>query len=115
MANTYTLSDKPARITVKPSVTFQGGEEATDYIIDISYTVTATDGTDTIVSSIVARSTDPSAKAKGDFVEFDDLTGCPPALYAQIETKFNDEAYRLEVDDILAGSKNEPRKKDCPW
>ena len=82
MANTYTLSDKPARITVKPNVTFQGGEDEENYIIDISYTVTATDGTDTIYSSIVARSTDPLAKAKGDFVEFDSLTGCPPALYA---------------------------------
>lgn len=115
MANTYTLSDKPARITVKPNVTFQGGEDEENYIIDISYTVTATDGTDTIYSSIVARSTDPLAKAKGDFVEFDSLTGCPPALYAQIETKFNDEAYKVELDRILEGSKNEPRKKDCPW
>ena len=115
MANTYTLSDKPVRITVKPSVTFQGGEGATDYIIDISYGVTATDGTDTIVSSLVARSSDPSAKEKGDFVAFDDLTGCPPALYTQFETRFNDEAYKVELDRILECSKNEPRTKDCPW
>ena len=115
MANTYTLSDKPARITVKPSVTFQGGEEEENYIIDVSYSVTATDGTYTIVSSIKALSSDPSAKAKGDFVVYDDLTGCPSALYAQIETQFNDEAYRLELDTILEGGKNEPRTKDCPW
>ena len=89
---TYTLSAKPINMTVFRNVTLKGGENAEKYIDTVTYQVDCTDGTHTAVTSVTAGPaiTDsegnplsvakPEDKEKKDFVEFDDLTECPPAL-----------------------------------
>ena len=103
---TYTLSEKPINMTVFRNVTLKGGENAEKYIDTVTYQVDCTDGTHTAVTSVTAGPaiTDsegnplsvakPADKEKKDFVEFDDLTECPPALYEKIVLAFNDAKMR---------------------
>ncbi len=103
---TYTLSEKPINMTVFRNVTLKDGENAEKYIDTVTYQVDCTDGTHTAVTSVIAGPaiTDsegnplsvakPSDKEKADFVEFDDLTECPPALYEKIVLAFNDSQMR---------------------
>ena len=106
---TYTLSEKPIDMTVYRNAVLKTGETVQKYIDTVTYQVDCTDGTHTAVTSVIAGPaitdsegnplsvTLPSDKEKKDYVEFDDLTECPPALYEKIVLAFNDQKMR----DIL--------------
>ena len=103
---TYTLSDNPIVVTCVRNAELKTGEVVQKYIDTVEYQVECTDGTYTALTSVRAgvESYDSEGnllvmsgslqKEKSDFVEYDDLTECPPNLYAKIITAFEDEKMR---------------------